>query len=105
MITKSPKSAHVEMDDPVNLTCEATGDPPISYRWERDGVMLPDQVLSYLLIPRVNPKDRGAYVCIASNPQSNSSSEPALVTIRGENCPNISNISDFLLSLLTANHE
>ena len=84
VITKSPKSAHVEMNDPVNLTCEATGDPPISYRWERDGVMLPEQVLSYLLIPSVNPEDRGAYMCIASNTWSNSSSELALVTIRGE---------------------
>ena len=84
MITKSPKSVHAEINDQVNLTCLATGDPPISYRWERDGQALPGQTFPYLLIPKVNPDDRGAYVCIASNERSSRSSEPALVTIRGE---------------------
>ena len=86
-ITKSPKSVRAELNNEVNLTCEASGDPPISYHWERDGQILPEKVFPNLLIPRVAPKDRGAYVCIASNTWSNSSSKPALVTIRGEIVP------------------
>ena len=84
MIVKSPETVLAELNDQVNLTCKATGDPPISYHWEKDGQTLSEQLTQHLVIPKVSPEDRGSYVCIATNPRGNSSSEPALVTIRGE---------------------
>ena len=84
MIVKSPQTVSAELYDQVNLKCKATGDPPISYHWRRDGLSLSEQLTQHLVIPKVSPKDRGSYVCIATNPRGNSSSEPALVTIKGE---------------------
>ena len=67
----------------VNLTCMATGDQPIVYRWERDGQILPDRKLSFLTIPEINPEDRGVYRCLVNNSFSSAISQPALVTIKG----------------------
>ena len=79
----SPQSVQAELYDQLNLTCEASSNAPVMYKWKKDGRIISSQVLANLLIPEVNPDDRGAYQCIASNGVSNASSNKGLVTIRG----------------------
>ena len=76
-------SVQAELDQLVNLTCEVSGDPPITYKWTRDGVLLKDEVLPYILIQVVKPKHRGAYVCKATNKVNSTTSQPGLLSING----------------------
>ena len=82
-LVRPPLSVQAELDQLVNLTCEVSGDPPITYKWTRDGVVLKDEVLPYLLIQEVKPKHRGAYVCEATNELNSTTSQPGLVSING----------------------
>ena len=66
-ITQSPQSVRAELYDKVNLTCDATSEVPIMYEWIKDGQMLSGHVSNSLIIPEINPEDRGVYRCIASN--------------------------------------
>ena len=82
-ITQSPQSVRAELYDKVNLTCDATSEVPIMYEWIKDGQMLSGHVSNSLIIPEINPEDRGVYRCIASNTNDRKLSKSALVTIRG----------------------
>ena len=82
-IVGSPMNTSAILYELVNLTCKATGDRPIVYQWKRDGQILPDRKLSFLIIPEINPEDRGVYKCVVSNNFSSAISQPALVTIKG----------------------
>ena len=82
-IVSHPMSIQAELDQLVNLTCEVSGDPPITYQWTRDGVVLPGEVLPYFLIQEVKPMHRGAYVCIAMNEENSTTSQPGLLSING----------------------
>ena len=88
-IVSHPMSIQAELDQLVNLTCEVSGDPPITYQWTRDGVVLPGEVLSYFLIQEVKPKHRGVYVCVAMNRLNSVTSQPGLLSIIGI-CGNVS---------------
>ena len=83
IITSPPKSVKAELYHQVTLTCEATGDLPITYQWQRDGQVLLGETSFSLVISEVAPEDRGAYTCTATNHVNNVTSEPAIVSIRG----------------------
>ncbi|NWI38916.1 VSIG4 protein, partial [Picathartes gymnocephalus] len=54
----------------TSLTCEASGSPPISYRWFRGNPAGKSQFLSSgaeLAWPRLRPSDSGTYFCEAHN--------------------------------------
>ena len=68
---------------PINLTCTATGNPPPTYQWLKDGVPIPQETRSYLYIAKTSPEKRGNYTCVASNSRGNVS-EQANVDIQGE---------------------
>ena len=72
-----------ELDQSVNLTCEVSGDLPITYQWTRDGVVLPEELLPYFLVQEVKPNHRGAYACGAMNKVNSTTSQPGLLTING----------------------
>ena len=82
-LVSHPMSIEAELDQLVNLTCEVSGDPLITYQWTRDGIVLPGEVLPYFLIQEVKPKHRGAYVCVATNGVNTTTSQPGLLTING----------------------
>ena len=82
-LVRPPLSVQAELDQLVNLTCEVSGDPPITYKWTRDRVILKDEVLPYLLIQEVKPIHRGAYVCMATNNVNSTTSQPGLLSING----------------------
>ena len=82
-LVSHPMSIEAELDQLVNLTCEVSGDPLITYQWTRDGIVLPGEVLPYFLIQEVKPKHRGAYVCVATNEVNSTTSQPGLLSING----------------------
>ena len=79
-IVSHPMSIQAELDQLVNLTCEVSGDPPITYQWTRDGVVLPGEILPYILIQEVKPKHRGTCVCVATNGVNSTTSQPGLLS-------------------------
>ena len=68
-----------------NVTDGNTG--LITYSWERDAVLLSDGQIAgaetdTLTIVDVTDSDEGEYNCTATNDQGNSTSNPAMLTIR-----------------------
>ena len=72
-----------QLVSPVNLTCEATGAPPLTYRWYRDGQLLEGKIRPYLYIVEFSPEDRGNYTCEVINDEGMDESGGALLTIKG----------------------
>ena len=83
IIVESPNDTSVDLSEPLNLTCDAMGNPPPSYQWYRDDVLIEGANLPYLYIPEATPEDRGSYTCVATNENGNTSSNPGLTTIPG----------------------
>ena len=78
------RTTQTQLVSPVNLTCEATGAPPLTYRWYRDGQLLEGEIRPYLYIPEFSPEDRGNYSCEAINSEGKDESNGALLTIKGK---------------------
>lgn len=66
-ILYGPQDTFQKLYSTVNLTCIATGTPEPSITWYKDGTLLPNQQLPFLLIPELQLQDRGLYHCEASN--------------------------------------
>ena len=86
VIVAPPPDTPTPLVTALNLTCGATGNPPPTYRWYRDGELLPGEVLPYLYIGETTPEDRGYYHCEVMNSIDRDQSMPALVTIPGKQC-------------------
>ena len=88
VIVAPPMDTSTSLANALNLTCGATGNPPPTYRWYRDGELLPGEVLPYFYIGETTPEDRGYYHCEVMNSIDRDQSMPALVTIPGKHhCP------------------
>lgn len=66
----------------VSLSVEATGTPPLSYHWTRDGVELGAQTGPTLRLPPLSEAVVGTYVVRVSNAHGSVTSQPATVTLR-----------------------
>ncbi|XP_057175996.1 neural cell adhesion molecule L1.2 isoform X1 [Triplophysa rosa] len=97
VITAQPKSVTTFSADDITLTCEATGNPPPTFRWVKDGVEFDPSKDPHLSVSRdsgtftLTAKDgpihqyRGRYNCYASNELGTAvSNEARIVT---ENTP------------------
>ena len=82
-ITDPLANRTIDVATPVNLTCTATGNPPPTYQWYKDGEAIKGETRSYLYIAELLPGERGNYTCVASNSRG-SSSEDAKVDLQGE---------------------
>ena len=65
----------------LELTCRATGDPAPSYRWKKNGRILPGINTENLRIKNVTTNDSGNYTCEAYNHVSVESSTPTHVLV------------------------
>ena len=77
------RTTQTQLVSPVNLTCEATGTPPLTYRWYRDGQLIEGKIRPYLYIQEFSPEDRGNYTCQVINIEGMDGSEGVLLTIKG----------------------
>lgn len=78
------RTIQTQLISPVNVTCEATGSPPLTYRWYRDGQRIQGEIRSYLYIAEFSPEDRGNYSCEVINSGGIDESNGALLTIKGK---------------------
>ena len=65
----------------LELSCKATGDPAPSYRWRKNGALLPESEAENLRIENVTTDDSGNYICEAYNHVSVVSSTPTYVLV------------------------
>uniref|UniRef100_F6QD70 Hemicentin 2 n=1 Tax=Ornithorhynchus anatinus TaxID=9258 RepID=F6QD70_ORNAN len=74
---------------PVTIQCVATGTPPPSFRWWKDGAALPGVTVSgggrVLRIERTQLSDAGSYRCVASNVAGTSELQFSLLLCHPEN--------------------
>ena len=83
MIVDPPSDTPAPLATALNLTCNATGNPPPTYSWYRDSRLIPGAVLPYLYIAEATPENRGYYRCEVMNNINSTQSTPGLVTIPG----------------------
>lgn len=79
LIESPPEGASVCAGDDVTLSVQATGAPPLSYRWRKDGVDVPGATGASLSIADFDSSDAGAYDVVVSNVCSEVTSAPAVL--------------------------
>lgn len=79
-ISKQPESKTIRAGQDVQLSVSAVGAGPLKYQWKKDGVPLPSESSSSLLISKASSINSGNYsVAITSNSGSTESLAAALV--------------------------
>ena len=87
IITAHPMDQTTIIGSDVNFTCEATGSPPISYKWlynDNELVDDPGHIMgsstSTVIIANVNVTDWGIYSCEAANIVNNVISNESMLS-------------------------
>ena len=84
-----PPSIVASQGDPLSLDCGASGNPPPSVSWYKDGQLLhgngrvtisPEREV---IIPSLYSTDEGNYTCVATNSEG-SASVTSIITVLGE---------------------
>lgn len=82
VITVQPQSQASVDGTEVTLSVTATGRPPLSYQWQKDGVDIVDATGATLAFTSVTVSQEGHYTVIVSNAGGTlASSPPALLTV------------------------
>ena len=77
-ITEAPQDTTVNEGDPLQLTCNASGQPTPTITWTKDG----KQLGKTLNIQKSNKNDAGKYVCKADNSVKDAKTASAQVTVQ-----------------------
>lgn len=80
-ITQQPVSATVEAGTNVTFSVIATGAPPVTFQWRKDGKNINQATNNVLNLLDVDSTDRGAYTVVVSNPGGAVTSVVAKLTI------------------------
>jgi len=80
-ITVQPQSQTVTAGSTVTFTVSATGTPPLSYQWRRNGVNLPGATSASLVLANVTEAQAGTYTVVVSNAAGSVTSQPATLTV------------------------
>ena len=80
-ITTNPQSTAVDAGTNVVFTAAAAGTAPITYRWERNGVVIANQIGTTLTLNNVQSVSAGNYVFVATNVVGSVSSAIAILTV------------------------
>ena len=71
----------VAVGDEVNLAVRASGEPPLSYQWRRDGVPLAEATSALLTLPAVTLEQTGDYDAVVSSPHGSVTSSVVRVVV------------------------
>jgi hypothetical protein len=83
-ITQHPQSQTVQAGQSVTFTVAASGDQPLTYQWQRNGVNIPRSTAPSYTIKSVTASDNGAlFRCVVSNSVGTAISNEALLTVTG----------------------
>lgn len=77
----SPTDVIVAAGDPVNLAVGTAGTGPISFRWRRDGVVIPGETSAAFAIPAASQADSAVYALDAFNSVDLRRTEGTILTV------------------------
>ncbi len=84
VITLQPSSISVNAGQSALFTVVATGTPPPTYQWRKNGTAIPGATGNTLNIPSATTLDSlGAYTVVVSNAAGSVTSNPATLTVNG----------------------
>jgi len=81
-ILAQPESLEVGEGDPASFTVLADGEAPLTYRWFRNGSLVPGGTTNELTIASVSTQELGAYTVSISNQLGLATSDPAFLAFR-----------------------
>lgn len=82
-ITQQSQSQTVAPGARVDLSVQATGEPPLSYQWYRNGVPLPGATDARYVIANASTSDEGTYICVVTNECGADTSDPIVIRLTG----------------------
>ncbi len=88
-ITTHPQSQRVTAGGTVTFTVLATGTPPLSYQWRKDGQPLAGQTGDTLTLANVQAAQAGSYTVVVSNSAGQATSNPAVLTVNPGSPPGV----------------
>lgn len=80
-ITNPPTGAGLHVGEPMNLSVGASGTPPFTYRWQKDGVDMPNATSATYSIGVVDASAAGSYTVIVTGAGGSATSDPAAITV------------------------
>ncbi len=81
-IVSHPANTVVQQGTTAVFIVSATGTPPLSYQWQRNGINIPGATGATYITPPVTLSDNGAvYRCLVSNANGTITSNSAILTI------------------------
>lgn len=80
-IVAQPQSQTVPISGTAIFSVEATGSEPFSYRWKKDGVIVPGASAAVLILASVDQSHAGSYTVEVSNARGPVTSTPAVLTV------------------------
>jgi hypothetical protein len=81
-ITAQPEGTGVISGDTLTLSGTATGNPPLTYQWRRNGIDLTGATSPTLTLTNVNVALAGAYTLVVTSPQGSLISAVATVSVQ-----------------------
>lgn len=82
-ITTQPKAPDRELSEgnSATLTVVASGTPPLSYQWRKDGGNLAGKTTPELALTNLRVTDSGVYDVVVTNPYGSATSNPVTLTV------------------------
>ena len=90
-ITNPPSNVTVTPPNAATFNVQATGDPPMTYQWQRNGIEIPGATsATYVLDPTTESDDGAQFRVQVSNNSGNVTSSSATLTVQqGSSPPNV----------------
>jgi hypothetical protein len=81
LIYVAPANQAVPVGSPASFQVVAAGQPPLTYRWTRNGQTVAEGPAAELVFPAVAPVDHGAYTLVVSNAQGSTAPVVASLSV------------------------
>jgi hypothetical protein len=79
---QSRMESEVELGKRLAFGVQASGTPPFTYQWIKDGANIPGATAAQFVKASATPEDAGTYVCQVSNPAGTAPSGAHVITIK-----------------------
>ncbi|HVU36634.1 MAG TPA: immunoglobulin domain-containing protein [Opitutaceae bacterium] len=90
-IVITPPSAQTVTDGaPAVLTVAATGTPPVTFQWQKNGMNIAGATQATFTLPVATPTDAGTYAVIVTNAAGSVTTVPVLLTVLYSQLVNLS---------------
>lgn len=81
VVTAAPQPQTVIAGSPVSFSAAATGNPPPTFQWRKDGAAIAGATSATFTLARAQVSDAGSYEIVASNRAGSSTSAAATLTV------------------------